>query len=181
MYAMQNKMISKKNNLYLFSSIVVLSLLIGIIGPVTMIAQTDLISKVERVVNGQLSFHDLYIPFILNFGLMVSTNLSLIYDYLNLKIDNIVELLNVNKIKYILQRISFIAFEDPEVYDKFKYLGDNNVYALKLDLILNMLSFGISTSFYIVILSQYSWVLPVVIFFCSCYGIFYFKICKGVL
>ena len=164
MYAMQNKMISKKNNLYLFSSIVILSLLIGIIGPVTMIAQTDLISKVEKVVNGQLSFHDLYIPFILNFGLMVSTNLSLIYDYLNLKIDNIVELLNVNKIKYILQRISFIAFEDPEVYDKFKYLGDNNVYALKLDLILNMLSFGISTLFYIVILSQYSWVLPVVIF-----------------
>lgn len=141
-----------------------LSLLIGVIGPITMIAQTELISRVERVVNGQLSFRELYVPFIINFGLMISTNINLIYDYLHLKMANIVELMNVKKIKLFLQKISFSAFEDPAVYDKVKYLGDNNIYALKLNLLLHISGFVVSTFLYIFILFRYSWVLPAIIF-----------------
>lgn len=153
-----------KNNKVLFAGMVILSLLLGILNPILLAAQTDLIRKVEEVVKGRLPFQDLYVPLLLNFCLMISTNLSLVYDYLNLKVVHAVELLNAKKIRDILQKISFIAFEDSSVYDKIKYLGDNNVYELEYHLVLQISRFAISTIFYVVILSQYSWVLPIIIF-----------------
>lgn len=157
-------MVLVKNNKFLFGSMVLLSVLLGLISPVLLLAQTDLVSKVDRVVGGELQISDLYAPLILNFLLMISMNLNLVYDYLNLKITNRVELMNIKRIRDILQGISFSAFEDSTVYDKIKYLGNNNIYESELNLVLQVFKFVISTIFYIAILLQYSWVLPIMIF-----------------
>lgn len=141
-----------------------LSVMLGAISPVMLLAQTDLVGRVDRVVNGQLQFSALYVPLFLNFVLMLGTNLNLLYDYLNLKITNIIEIMNVKRVRDILQGISYTAFEDSAVYDKIKYLGNNNIYESELKLILQILKFVISAVFYIAILVQYSWMLPIAVF-----------------
>ena len=149
---------------FLFGSMVALSIMLGVISPVLLLAQTELVNRVDRVVNGQLQLSALYVPLILNFVLMLGTNLNLLYDYLNLKVTNIIETMNVKRVRDILQGISYAAFEDSAVYDKIKYLGNNNIYESELNLILQILRFVISAIFYIAILVQYSWVLPVAVF-----------------
>ena len=55
-------MVLVKNNKFLFGSMVLLSVLLGLISPVLLLAQTDLVSKVDRVVGGELQISDLYAP-----------------------------------------------------------------------------------------------------------------------
>jgi len=153
-----------RKNKFLFGGMVALSIMLGVIGPVLLLAQTDLVNRVDRVVNGQLQLSALYVPLTVNFILMLGTNLNLLYDYLNLKISNIIGIMNVKRVRDILQGISYAAFEDSAVYDKIKYLGNNNIYESELNLILQILRFAISSVFYIAVLARYSWVLPAAVF-----------------
>lgn len=169
---------SKKIN-YILPILVFITTIISIISPISILVQEYLVNTIENIINKSLPISSISAPIILLSLLYILPNINLISDYLKIKWNAAIDVENILKLQCKLKEIPYILFENNELYDKIQYLKENNIFEIRLSLILQILGFTINGVLYIYVLLRYSWILPILfLVFLPCTTYFITKFSK---
>lgn len=156
---------------------VVIICILAISGPFSLYAHAYFIDKVEELAGKDFNYSLFVYPVFLLFISLILPMLSIVSDYLFMKIRYNVDLNWNKRMTEVISSIPFYQYEHEETYDKLKQAGENNLYNIIITSGFSIASVAVSIIFYFYILINVSlWLTISVLILAPAIGYFSSKI-----